>query len=84
MSTHAQAVINAAADAADEILEGATSPAEAKPLLLEWISEYDPALAPTDRQQIAIAVLALLEREGFFTATPGGTAEDAEDGEPDE
>ncbi len=72
MSTNVQAVINAAADEADTLLQGAANPAEAKPLILDWLAANHPALPKAERLQVVAGVLTLLEREGFFTCQAGG------------
>lgn len=72
MSTNVQAVINAAADEADTLLQGAANPAEAKPLLLEWLADNQPAMPKPERLEVVAGVLTLLEREGFFTGAAGG------------
>lgn len=85
MITTVQAVINAAADDADSLLEGIATPAEAKPLLREWLADHHPAIAPTERDEIVAGILSLLAREGFFEAAAGDETNDsAEMGEPDE
>jgi|GEM_PF-3780168 len=77
MSTNVQAVINAAADEADTLLQGATNPAEAKPLLLEWLVDNHPAMPKPERLEVVAGVLTLLEREGFFTGAGTGDEWDA-------
>ncbi len=85
MSTNVQAVINAAADEADSLLEGVATPADAKPILQEWLADNHPKLPKAERQQVVLGVLALLEQEGFFEASePGDLIDDRELGEPDE
>ena len=61
-----QAIISAAADEADGFLGGVTSPAEARPLILEWLTDNQPGLTAPDRQKVVQDLLAVLEREGFF------------------
>ena len=83
MNTNLQAVINLAADEADSLLDGVSTPAEAKPVLMDWLADNHPTLGKTEHLQIVSGVLALLEREGFFTGT--GSGADSEDpAEPDE
>ncbi|HLP10178.1 MAG TPA: hypothetical protein VK178_18595 [Opitutaceae bacterium] len=85
MSTTVQAVINAAADEADTLLEGIVKPADARPLLLEWLGEHHPGLTGSERDAIVGKVLSLLEHEGFFEAAVGDdNDEPPEYGEPDE
>ncbi len=86
MSTNVHAVINAAADEADNLLEGVTKPAEARPLLLEWLAENHSGLDPAQRETVTAEVLALLEKEGFFVGGgPDQDEPDPDDGsEPDE
>ena len=62
-------IISAAADEADGFLGGVTSPNEAKPLIVEWLTDNQPGLTAPDRQQVVQGLLALLEREGFFAGT---------------
>ena len=86
MSTNVQAVINAAADEADTLLEGAANPAEAKPLLMDWLAANHPALPKAERLMVVAGVLTLLEREGFFACPASGDDWDGpgEGGEADE
>jgi hypothetical protein len=86
MSTNVQAVINGAADEADSLLEGIANPAEAKPVLLEWLADNHSALTKPERLQVVAGVLSLLAREGFFSCAAGGDESDdpSEAGEPDE
>ncbi len=86
MKTIVQAVINAVADEADVLLQGVSTVAEAKPLLMEWLADHHPELAVDGQLQVVQSVLALLREEGFFT---GGErqetmADASEVGEPDE
>lgn len=86
MSTRVQAVINAAADEADSLLEGIATPTEAKPLLAEWLADHHPDLPPPERQQVVAEVIAVLEREGFFAVGAGGDSlsDSSDTGVPDE
>ncbi|MBK8478236.1 MAG: hypothetical protein IPL39_18640 [Opitutaceae bacterium] len=86
MKSIVQAVINAVADEADVLLQGVSTAAEAKPLLMEWLADHHPELAMDGRLQVVQSVLALLREEEFFT---GGDhqetmADVTEVGEPDE
>ncbi len=86
MSNSVQAVINAAADEADSLLEGIATPTEAKPLLKEWLAEHHPAIPLPERDAVVAGILALLEREGFFQVGAGSadSADPGDTGEPDE
>ncbi len=86
MSTNVHAVINAAADEADTLLDGVVKPAEARPILKEWLADNHPELSPTDRDAVITEVLALLDEEDFFSVDAGGldTDEPADGTEPDE
>ena len=88
MNTNLQAVINLAADEADSLLDGVATPAEARPVLMDWLADNHPSLRKAEHLQIVSGVLALLEREGFFTGTGtgggGGAGDPAEADEPDE
>lgn len=69
-----QAIINVAADEADEFLRGTGSPTEARPAIADWIREHHPELTPPDRKRVVEGLLALLAEEGFFN---GGDTADA-------
>ena len=86
MNTNLQAVINFAADEADSLLDGVVTPAEARPVLMDWLADNHPSLRKAEHLQIVSGVLALLEREGFFASSGGGDgAEDpSESDEADE
>ncbi|HLP02546.1 MAG TPA: hypothetical protein VK163_11030 [Opitutaceae bacterium] len=85
MSTNVQAVINAAADEADNLLEGVLKPADARPLLLEWLGGKYPGLTQSERDAVVAEVLSVLEREEFFEVAFGDDNDDPpENGEPDE
>ena len=86
METNVQAVIKAAADEADSLLEGIANPAEAKPALMEWLADNHSALTKPERLQVVAGVLSLLAREGFFEGAAGGDDWDVpgEGGEADE
>lgn len=86
MSTSVHAVINAAADEADTLLEGVATPTEAKPILAEWVTDNYPALPKPERAEAVAGVIELLEREGFFAVSAGGdpSADSSETGSPDE
>ncbi len=86
MSINVQAVINAAADEADNLLEGVANAAEAKPLLREWLADNHPSIPKAERDKIVVGVIGLLEREGFFGSSGHGDSWDdaGEGGEPDE
>ena len=75
-----QAIISAAADEADGFLGGVTSPAEARPLIVEWLTDNQPGLTAPDRQKVVQDLLALLEREGFFETKAGEAAEEPKAG----
>ena len=86
MSLNLQAVIDAAADEADTVLDGVATPAEAKPLLREWLAENHPALTKTESDQVIAGTLRLLDREGFFAVADRGDGwdEPGDGAEPDE
>jgi hypothetical protein len=85
MNTIVQAVINAAADEADGLLEGIVKPADARPLLLEWLAAHHPEIPQDEQDEIISRVLALLCAEGFFVTASAVEFEDpSEAGEPDE
>ncbi|MFT3828787.1 MAG: hypothetical protein QM691_03675 [Opitutaceae bacterium] len=85
MSNHVQAVINAAADEADSLLEGVMKPADARPLLFDWLGENHPGLTQSERDAVVSEVLSLLAHEGFFAAAGGDEGDAAsENDEPDE
>ena len=69
-----QSIINAAADEADEFLDGITTAAEARPAIAEWVNDNHPELTAADRQKAMQGILALLGREGFFEGRGRGDA----------
>jgi hypothetical protein len=86
MLNHLDKIIDSAADEADTILDGVRTPAEAKPILREWLADNHQKLSAAEQNQVIDEVLALLDEEDFFSATAGGEADDGgEDaGEADE
>lgn len=59
-------IINEAADVADEVLNGIRQAKEARPVILEWITERHPELVPADQAKVATGVMVILQKEGFF------------------
>ncbi len=86
MSTNVHAVINAAADEADTLLDGVVKPADARPILKDWLADNHPDLSQSDRDAVITEVIALLDEEDFFTVGSGAIDDDepADTGEPDE
>lgn len=86
MSHTIQSVINAAADEADSLLDGVASPAEAKPMILEWLADNYPDLPPDQRHAAVRGIVSVLDREGFFdTHAQANSTDEGEDfGEADE
>ena len=86
MKTIVQSVINAVADEADVLLQGVSTAAEAKPLLLEWLADHHPELPLDGRLQVVQSVIAILKEEEFFTTADNRAtmADVSEVGEPDE
>lgn len=86
MSTNVHAVINAAADAADTLLDGVVKPADARPILKDWLVDNHPELSQIDRDAVIAEVIALLDEEDFFAIGAGTTDDDdpADASEPDE
>ncbi len=72
MSDTVQSIINAAADEADSLLDGIASPADAKPILLEWLSDNFPQLPEDQRHSAVHGVVSILKREGFFDGSNQG------------
>lgn len=62
------AIINAAANEADELLTGVTTMTEARPMLRDYLKSHHPKLGPIDAQRVLAGVLAILDEEGFFEA----------------
>jgi len=62
------AIINAAADEADDFLAGVRSMAEARPAIRDYLKENFPDLGPAESQRVTAGLLAILEEEGFFAA----------------
>ena len=71
-----EAIINAAADDADEFLAGTRSMTEARPAIRDYLKENHPNLSPMEAQQVTAGLLAILEEEGFFQ---GEVSEDSWD-----
>lgn len=75
-----QAIIDAAANDADDYLAGVTSMTEARPAIRDFLDEHYPDLQPVDVPRVVAGVLAILDDEGFFGTTG---AKDAWAGEDD-
>ena len=78
-----RAIIDDIAGRADDFLAGADSRKEARAGVDELINADYPQLGPAERRQAAEAVMAILEKEGFFDFGPAGDESDAgsDDGE---
>ena len=63
-----QAIINSAADEADDFLAGMTTKSDAKPAIREYVSSHYPSLSPGDNARVVTGLLTLLDNEGFFEA----------------
>jgi len=61
-----RSLINDIASQADDFLEGAASRKEARAGIDELINADYPQLSPGERNQVAEAVMKILENEGFF------------------
>jgi hypothetical protein len=61
-----EAIINAVADEADDFLAGITTKAEARTVILSYLGDHYPDLAPGACARVASGLLAILDREGFF------------------
>jgi len=64
-------IIDEIASQADDFLAGAASRREARAGIAELINADYPRLAPAEREQVAGAVMAVLEAEGFFDRRAG-------------
>jgi hypothetical protein len=74
-------MIEEIASQADDFLEGASNRAEARAGVNELINADHFALGPADRKLVADGVMAILEDEGFFDRTPGGSDDEEENNE---
>jgi hypothetical protein len=70
------ALAGAICDEADDFLAGASSRAEARAGIAEWLTIRHPKLGAAERRQVTDRVMAILEREGFFEAMPGASPGD--------
>lgn len=62
------AIIDAAANEADEFLVGISTMTEARPAIRDYLAKKHSNLAPGEIQRVTAGVLAILEEEGFFAA----------------
>jgi len=79
-----RAIIDEIADRADDFLAGASNRAEARAGVNELINADYHHLGPAERRQVADGVMSILETEGFFDNTPGGSAGGAADADDEE
>ena len=77
-------IINQIADEADDFLEGANSPEQARAAISEMITMHFPHLSGSDRAQVIQGVMTLLENEGFFEGRAGGGGFSGDDEAEDE
>lgn len=83
MNLHA--IIEKVADGADDFLAGASNRSEARAGIAELLNADYPQLSPADRAKVVEGVMAILEKEDFFTGTgPGDAAAVGDDDEADE
>lgn len=61
-----QQIINNAADAADDFLNGVSSMTEARPAIREFLAQNHPKLPKPAVEQVVAGVLSILDDEGFF------------------
>lgn len=75
-----QSIIDEIASQADAFLAGAANRREARAGIAELINADYPRLLPAEREQVARAVMSILEQEGFFESGPAdhGQIADAE------
>lgn len=74
-----RAIISAICDQADDFLAGVTKRDEARAGVAEWLTMHHPALAPADKKAVIDQAMRILDHEGFFEASAGGSGEDAGD-----
>ncbi len=74
-----RSLINEIARQADDFLDGASSRREARAGIDELINSDYPQLSPGEREQVAEAVMTILENEGFFEFGSSGAARDESD-----
>lgn len=74
-----KSIIEAIANQADDLFEGVSSRDHARAGISEQITMDYSHLSPVDRQRVTDGVMAILEEEGFFNATPGGGGERDDD-----
>jgi hypothetical protein len=65
-------IIAQIANEADDLLAGAGNRKEARADLAELLDADHPKLSPADRKKVIEGVIAILDKEGFFEAEPGG------------
>ena len=73
-------IIDEVASRADDILAGMRSRNEARVGIFELLNGDYPKLSPAERKKAADAVMAILEREGFFETSGrwSGTGDEIE------
>ena len=64
-------LIEQLASQADDFLDGFNSRTDARAGIFEMLVIQQFPLDPPQRKQVADGVMAILETEGFFNATPG-------------
>ena len=75
-----EAIINEAADEADDFLSGMDSVAEARAMIKEHLQDHHPELEADEIDEVTSGVLSVLREEGSFDhgAGVGDTWDDAE------
>lgn len=67
-----QGIIDEIASQADDFLAGAADRREARAGIAELLNADYSQLPPADRELVARAVMAILEKEGFFESDRSG------------
>jgi hypothetical protein len=71
-----RSLINEITRQADDFLDGASSRREARAGIDERVNGDYPQLSPGEREQVAEAVMTILENEGFFEFGSSSAARD--------
>ncbi|MGC4074445.1 MAG: hypothetical protein QM760_18420 [Nibricoccus sp.] len=79
------ALIDEIAAQADDFLDGFTGRADARAGIQELLTAKHNSLSEAERKHVTDGVMSILEDEGFFESTPGGSSEnDADSGDGDD
>ena len=76
------AIINSAADVADDFLSDASSMTEARGMIRAYLTEHHTGVKKPDTERVIAGVLPILDEEGFFESS--GKRDEWSDDDSDE